>query len=109
MLRSGLVILALAAGIGPAPAQVFNPATPVTPSPPPPPTPPAATPGMNPVPPVLGKSSASDQGAARPSIGAARPSRETHNDRSIRCSHQAGALGVAPGARGQYVRECVTQ
>jgi hypothetical protein len=107
MLQSMLIILVLAASIPAASAQVFNPATPVTPSPPPPPTPPAATPGMGPIPSVIGKSSATNQGAANPRIDAGRPSRETHNDRSIRCSHQAGALNVAPGARGQYVRECV--
>jgi hypothetical protein len=100
-----LVILAVAATVASAPAQsVFNPATPTIP--PPPSTPPAATPGMAPIPPVIGKSSATDQGAANPRIGAGNPSRETHNDRSIRCSHQAGALGVPAGARGQYVAEC---
>lgn len=107
MLRNMLVALILAATISSAAAQVFNPATPVVPSLPPPPTPPAATPGMNPPPAVIGQDSRTDQGAARPRIGVGNPSRETQNDRAIRCSHQAGALGVPPGARGQYVAECV--
>jgi hypothetical protein len=107
MVRNALVILILVASTVLASAQAFNPATPVTPSPPPPPIPPYAQPGMGPVPPMMGRSSASDPGAARPGIGSSAPARETHNDRSIRCAHQAGTLGVPAGARGQYVRECV--
>ncbi len=87
--------------------QLFNPATPTVPSPPPPPVPPAAQPGMAAPPAVIGKSSATDQGAARPSIGRSAPARESHNDRSIRCSHQGAVLGVSPANRGQYIRECV--
>lgn len=108
MIRSALVILALTASVAMAQAQIYNPATPVVPSPPPPPIPPAAQPGMAPIPQVIGKSSATDQGAARPRIGESRPARETHNDRAIRCAHQAAALGVPAGARGQYIGECVT-
>jgi hypothetical protein len=106
MLKSMLVAVVVTFA-APVAAQVFNPATPTVPSPPPPPVPPAAQPGMNPVPPMMGRSSATDPGAPRPGIGESRPARESHNDRSIRCAHQGAALGVPPGARGQYVRECV--
>jgi hypothetical protein len=107
MLKSIVVAVFVALAAAPAAAQVFNPATPTVPSPPPPPVPPAAQPGMNPIPPTIGRSSATDPLAARPGIGESRPARESHNDRSIRCAHQGAALGVPPGARGQYVRECV--
>lgn len=107
MLRSMLVAVIVTMAAVPASAQVFNPAVPAVPSLPPPPTPPQAVPGMAPPPPVIGNSSATDQGLARPSIELGRPSRETSNDRAIRCGHQAAAAGVRPGRRGQYIRECI--
>lgn len=107
MIRSALIVLALTAPVAMAHAQIYNPATPVTPSPPPPPVPPAAQPGMAPIPAPIGRSSARELTTPPARIGPSAPGRETHNDRSIRCAHQAGALGVPAGARGQYVAECV--
>lgn len=107
MRRSMFAAMIAALAVLPASAQVFNPNTPAVPSGPLPPTPPAATPGMAAPPPVIGQSSATDQGAARPSIKQGRASRETVNDRAIRCAHQGAALGVPPGRQGQYIRECV--
>jgi hypothetical protein len=115
MLQRMLVILILAASATCASAQVFNPATPTVPSPPPPSAPPS---GMGPPPAVIGRSSeATPPGVIGRNSGSPRsagksitpgvPARETHNDRSIRCAHQGAALGVPPGARGQYVQECV--
>jgi hypothetical protein len=90
-----------------ASAQVYNPATPVGPPPILPATPPAAIPGMNPQPAPVGNDSRTFQENARPNIAPGQPSRETHNDRSIRCAGQAAGLGVPPGSTGSYVRDCV--
>lgn len=99
--------LALIFLASPALAQVYNPATPTVPPPILPATPPQAQPGMAAPPPVIGESSRTTQSQLPPSISPGKPSRETHNDRSIRCAHQGAALGVPAGAQGQYVRECV--
>ena len=100
-------ILSLALLANPTLAQVYNPATPGVPPPILPPTPPQAQPGMAPPPAAIGESSRTSQTGPIPSISTGRPARETHNDRAIRCAHQGAALGVPPGAQGQYTRECV--
>lgn len=110
MVRGMIVALALTASAvsaAPASAQVFNPTLPSVPALPPPPTPPAATPGMEAPPPLIGSDSRSDQGAANPRIELGSPSRETFNDRAIRCNHAAQALGIRRSKQGQYVRECI--
>jgi hypothetical protein len=100
-------ILALAVLASPAWAQVYNPATPGVPPPILPPTPPQAQPGMAPIPPPVGDSSRASQTTLPSNISPGRAARETVNDRAIRCAHQGAALGVPPGAQGQYTRECV--
>ncbi len=108
MLRNLAIVSILALAAPAVQAQVvFNPALPGVPAPPLPPMPPAATPGMGPIPPVIGKDSSTDQGSARSRIELGSPARETVNDRSIRCTHQAQALGVRGKHRDQYIRECV--
>ncbi|MGZ3410851.1 MAG: hypothetical protein ACXWJW_08950 [Xanthobacteraceae bacterium] len=98
--------VAAALWVTPVLAQ-FNPATPVTPSLPPPPIPPQAVPGMNPQPAPVTRNSESNPLASIPQIRLGSPAAETHNDRSIRCVNQGGALGVPSGAMGRYVQECV--
>jgi hypothetical protein len=102
---AAIVTLALLAC--PASAQVYNSATPGVPPPILPPTPPQAQPGMAPIPPAVGESSRTGQNTLPPGISPGRSSRETVNDRAIRCAHQGAALGVPAGAQGQYTRECV--
>ncbi len=107
-MRGLLAGLFLTASLAIAPAQtLYNPATPTVPPPILPATPPAATPGMALPPPLIGRDSRSDQGAANPRILPGNPSSETSNDRAIRCAHQGTALGVPAGAIGQYSRDCV--
>jgi hypothetical protein len=100
----GILVTGMASA---ASAQAYNPATPVGPPPILPATPPAAIPGMNPQPAPVGNDSRTHQENVRPNIGLGRPSAETHNDRSIRCSGQAAGLGIPPGSTGSYVRDCV--
>ena len=99
--------LALALLASPGFAQIYNPATPGVPPPILPPTPPQAQPGMAPIPPAVGENSRTSQHGLPPSISPGRSSRETVNDRAVRCAHQGAALGVPAGAQGQYTRECV--
>ena len=87
-------------------AQIFNPNINPVPSLPPPPTPSIAVPHLEPVPPVLGRSSASPPQRA-PQLGLGAPTRPSFSDRALSCTHQAGAIGVPPGSIGQYTRECV--
>jgi uncharacterized protein (DUF3084 family) len=102
------VALLLSLAIVPAAAQVYNPNTPTAPAPILPVTPSQAVPHTQPIPPVIGQSSRTDPLSARPGIQPGLPSRETHNDRSTRCAHQAASAGLAGGAAGRYVGECVT-
>ena len=108
MIARFAVALLVSLAVTPALAQVYNPATPTVPPPMLPATPPQAVPGMAAPPPVIGESSRTSQTTLPPSIGQGRPARETHNDRSARCAHQAAVLGVPAGATGRYVGECVT-
>jgi len=102
---AAMLVLALLAS--PASAQIYNPAAPGVPPPILPQTPPQAQPGMAPIPPAVGENSRTSQQHLPPSISPGRGSRETVNDRAIRCAHQGAALGVPAGAQGQYTRECV--
>lgn len=109
-MRRGIIIaLLLFAGVACAHAQLFNPNTPVGPAPIIPPVPPAAQPGFNPQPPPVARDSRSDPLKPVPSIGLGSPARETHQDKSIRCTQQGAQLGVPAGAMGSYVGQCVTQ
>jgi len=107
-MRRMTIVAALALGLSPAAAQIYNPAMPAVPPPILPPTPPAATPGMEAPPPLIGESSRTSQHTVPRGMGVGSPARETHNDRAIRCAHQAAAVGVPAGASGQYVQQCVT-
>jgi hypothetical protein len=107
MHRYAIAIAMLLLSAGGAPAQIYNPAGPSIPAPPPPPTPPAATPGMEAPPPLIGRNSATDQTRARPNIAPGSPGRETTQDRSVSCSHQAAALGVPASEAGRYTRDCI--
>ncbi len=107
LFSAALLLISQLTALTPASAQVFNPAAPTGPAPILPATPPQAVPGMAAPPAAIGESSRTSQRAAVPGMEIGRPSRETHNDRSIRCSHQGAAVGVPSGAMGQYVRECV--
>jgi hypothetical protein len=100
-------MLALVLPAFPASAQVYNPVTPGVPPPILPPTPPQAQPGMAPIPPAVGESSRTSQHSLPRGMSPGQASRETVNDRAIRCAHQGAALGVPAGAQGQYTRECV--
>ena len=104
---AALLLISQLLALTPASAQLYNPATPTGPAPILPATPPQAVPSMAAPPAAIGESSRTSQRAAVPSLSIGRPSRETHNDRSIRCSHQGAAQGVPSGAMGQYVRDCV--
>ena len=44
-----------------------------------------------------------------PTIGSGPSGRETAQDRSARCAHQAGVYGQAAGDRNAYVGSCVNQ
>jgi hypothetical protein len=105
-LTASVITVAVLLSIAPAFGQ-YNPATPVGPPPILPPTPSVAVPHMNPQPPPVANDSRSDPLASVPSISLGAPSRETHNDRSIRCVNQGLALGVPSGSIGQYTRDCV--
>lgn len=104
ILMAGILVAGMATA---ASAQLYNPATPVGPPPILPATPPAAIPGMNPQPAPVGNNSQTFQGGEVPDISLGRASRETHNDRSIRCAGQAAGLGLSGGRTGAYIRECV--
>ena len=93
-------ILALCAPAAQAQA-VFNPAAPGVPAPPLPPTPPAATPGMGPIPPVIGKDSSTDQGSARPRIELGSPARARCDLRLEVCDVLGRVPGRVSGAREQ--------
>ena len=89
-----------------ASAQVFNPNVNPVPSLPPPPTPSFAVPHLEPVPPAIGADSTSPPARA-PQLRLGSPSQPSFSDRAISCVHQGGAIGVPPGAMGEYTRECV--
>ena len=93
-------------GAASASAQIFNPNINPVPSLPPPPTPLIAVPHLEPVPPVIGNSSASQPPRA-PQLGLGAPARPSFSDRAVSCAHQGAAIGVPPGSIGQYTRECV--
>lgn len=109
MRRALIVAVLLLTGTAYASAQLFNPNTPAGPAPIIPPVPPQAQPGFNPQPPPVATDSRSNPLARKPDIKLGVPARETHQDKSIRCTQQAGQLGVPSGAVGSYVGQCVTQ
>jgi hypothetical protein len=44
-----------------------------------------------------------------PATGSGPGGRETFQDRSARCVHQAGVYGQAAGDRDSYIRSCINQ
>jgi hypothetical protein len=102
------ILLALAStnAFAQLPGQ-YNPNAWQVPAPPPPPTPPAATPGLAPIPKVIGSSSQTRTLTKLPRTRPANPSRETFGDRATRCSHQAAAAGVPGALVGRYTGQCI--
>ena len=100
-----VAIVSIVIGAGSALAQVFNPNINPIPSLPPPPTPPIATPHLEAVPPVIGSDSAT-RPVRVPQLGPGTPARPSFSDRATNCMHQGTAIGVPPGAIGEYTREC---